>query len=162
MSQGDTFAKQLREAVQEVREAVEGCAPVDWGRPTESEKWPAAALARHIAQGMEPTMASLLAVALDEGGEPELTAEYLSARADRHAAHYGEIRPDEVLALLAENESAALSKLGALSEAQFATTGVLFGETMTAAEVFQGVVLGHMGSHLRSFQATVSAAGVAG
>ena len=155
MSPNDEFINELEGAVREVREAIERSAPDAWNRLAKSEQWPAAALARHIAQGLKPTTASMMAVARGEGGEPELTVEYLYARADRHAAHHADVSKADVLALLAENATATEKLLSALSAGQLKESGMLFGQTMTTVEVFQAVVLGHLRGHLRSFEKTV-------
>ena len=158
MSQNEELIKDLRSAVADARQAIEASDASAWGRIAESEQWTAAALARHITQGVEPTTASMMAVALGEGGEPELTVEYLYARADRHAAHHGAVSKAEVLVLLAENAAATEERLSALSSAQLSESGIIFDQTMTTVENIQGVVLGHLRGHLQSLQQTAGLA----
>ena len=152
MSQADDFAQKLEAVNDALVAAVESCDDAAWQATSADEGWSAAALAHHIAE--DHVLISGVVTGIGAGGfEMPLTPDALDAMNATHAQEFAAVGKSEVIDLAKANCAIAVSALRAMNDDQFAQTAEFFGETMTAAEVTEAILIGHPQGHLESFKA---------
>ena len=152
MSQAEELAQKFEAANAATIASIEACGDAEW-QATGEEGWTAAALAHHIAGGHAGI--SGIVSGIGAGGfEVPVTPEQLDAQNAAHATDFAGIDKATVLDLARDGGQAAAAALRAMSETQLAESAELFGQSMTAAEVAENILIGHVVGHLESFKAT--------
>jgi hypothetical protein len=157
MSQAEDLAKQLEETNAAVIAAIESCDAASWGNTTEEEGWTAAALAHHIGEDHGLIFGLVQGVATEQPG-PDITPQQLDGMNAEHAKNFAGCSKAEVIELANSGCAAATQGLRALSDEQLAKTADFFGNTMTAAQIAQNILIGHAQGHLASFKAATGQA----
>lgn len=153
MSQADQLAQKFEQANATVIASIESCGDAEWQAKSGEEGWTAAALAHHIAGGHSGI--SALVTGVGGGGfEVPITPEQLDTQNLAHAAEFASVDKAAVLELARETGEAAAAALRAMNETQLGETAEFFGQTMTAAQVAENILIGHALGHLESFKAT--------
>ena len=151
MSQAEELAQKFEEANAAAIASIEACGEAEW-QATGEEGWTAAALAHHLAGGHAGI--SGIVTGIGAGGfEVAITPEQLDAQNATHTADFAGINKATVLDLARDGGVAAAAALRAMSETQLAESGDLFGQSATAAEVAENILIGHVLGHLESFKA---------
>lgn len=154
MTRVEELATQFESITTEALEALEAADEASWQATSGAEGWTAAALAHHFSSGLGPIAGLVQAIAT--GGEiPPLTAEMLDARNAENAKANAGAGKQDVVALLKQNAANALSTLRQLSDDELQRSTELFGQTMSADQVAQNILIGHVQGHLESFRNTV-------
>ena len=86
--------------------------------------------------------------------EQRITPEQLDAQNAAHATDFAGIDKATVLDLARDGGQAAAAALRTMSGTQLAESAEFFGQSTTAAEVAENILVGHVLGHLESFKAT--------
>ena len=126
-----------------------------WATTTDSEGWPVAVAAHHVAMGARFT--SDLAVHVAEGGEITWTSEFIDSANAQHAEAFADIGAEEVLAALKEQLPEVSAKIRSLSAEQLARrveTPMEYGSgpIRSGADVIQKMLIDHIEDHLKSIK----------
>jgi hypothetical protein len=152
------LAAKLESANAAVIEAVEGCSEEEWKRVTDSEGWSVGVTARHIAISHLPIMGLVELVA--NGGElPPITMETFHTGNAQHAQEHASCTRDEVLEILRRDGPAAAEKLRGLSDEQLDRSAAMSfagGAEMSAAQIVEGILIGHPHQHMESIKAATA------
>lgn len=155
----ELLAAQFTKTTDDVRAFVEDLPDNRWDATCEAEGWTVAAVARHIAAGIAPETELVEAVANGNPFHPAYHDWELI-----HLANSGNTElvasrsKGEVLELLEVNRERALEMLGRLSDAQLDRTAlvpVISAQPVSAAELIELVLVGHITGHLGSIEAAL-------
>ncbi len=153
MSQAQDLAKKFEDANAMVIASIESCGEAEWGATSGEEAWSAGVLAHHIAE--DHALISGIVTGVGAGGfEMPLTPEQLDAQNAKHAEEFAGIDKATVLDLARTSGAAAAASLRAMSDEQLGESAEFFGQSMTAAQVAENILIGHALGHLESFKAT--------
>jgi hypothetical protein len=154
------LAERFIEATEQVVTLVEEISDERWGWVTSAEGWTVAAVAHHIARAFLPEAALIQQVARGE----EIMAAYKdwtiihSSNAERKE-QFAACTKDEVVELLRANREEALAIVRELSDSQLdnaAVIPIIRPEPLTAGQLVEGLLIGHINGHVASIQATVA------
>ena len=157
MSEAEEIAGRLEELNAQLIAAVEACSDDAWATTTEAEGWTAAALAHHVGVGHETIFGLVQAIATGQYAPPP-TPENLDAGNATHAEQFAAVSKTEVIETANAGVAKAAAGIRQLSDAQLAQTAELFGNTMSAAQIAEGILVGHPDMHLGSFKAATGQA----
>lgn len=151
----EELATQFEAVTAEALQVLEASDESQWQNTSGEEGWTAAALAQHFASGIEPIVGLVQGVAM-QAQMPGLTMEMLDAQNAENAKANAAASKADVIATLKKNTEAALATLRQLSDADLQQSAeVLPDTTMTAEQVAQGILIGHVQGHLASFKSTL-------
>ena len=157
MSRGDELATTFEQVNADAIQAVEGCSEAKWQAKSEAEGWTAAALAHHAAAAQQAIFGMVQTIA--SGGEmPAMSRDDLHSGNAQHAKEFETVGKQDVLTLLRDAATTVPAGLRALTDEQLATsimTPFGGGQQMSAEQVAEGILIGHMQDHTGSFKATV-------
>jgi uncharacterized damage-inducible protein DinB len=158
MSQrSQALVNRFERASQEMIATVERCSDAHWTTKTSSEAWSVGVVAHHVAQGHEAIAGFVKMIATGQP-LPPLTMDTLHQMNAEHAKQYANCTKAETLALLRKNAAAAAGILRELSDEQLDRSApVLGGPPMTAEQMVEQVLVGHMQEHHGSIRATMGA-----
>ncbi len=158
MSRGEELATQFEATNASVIAAVDSLSEAQWGSLSAAEHWSHGVVAHHIAVDHE-AIAGLVQTIATGGTVPPLDSDALDAINAEHAAEAANCTKEETLALLRTEGMSAASMLRGLSDEQLDATAILplLGpEPVTAAQVVENVLVGHINMHLESLQSAAS------
>jgi DinB superfamily len=155
-ARAETLAKQFEAKAEEATRVFEHLSDVDWKKTTSAEKWPVGVVAHHIAGAHELITTAITTVASGQS-VPNLTMDAIHQMNAKHAQDFANCTKGETLALHRKNAATAAAAVRRLSDAELDRSGtVLQGmPPMSAAQVTQGLLIGHIDEHLTSIRATV-------
>lgn len=156
-AQGEALATRLQQATDQLIATIDGCPDAQWQTATTVEGWSAGVTAHHAAGSIEPTTGLLVAVATG-AALPPLTAEAIDARNAQHAQQFAHCTKAETIALARQGVAQAASMLQGLGDEQLAHTATLAligPQPVSAAQLGEFLVLGHLQGHLQSMQAAL-------
>jgi uncharacterized damage-inducible protein DinB len=148
----EALAARLEAANREAVAAVERCSPAAWQATCAAEGWTVAATARHIADQFPPLSRWVAAIATNEPLPPISRAAIDEANA-RNAERFANCDRHETAALLRENGARAVGLIRGLTDEQLDHTAQIAGRPMTAQQVIENVLIGHVQGHLRGILA---------
>ena len=155
-AKGEALAKQFEGKVQEATTVVEKLSDADWRKTTSAEKWSVGVVAHHVAAGHEGIAGIIKTVS---GGQsmPHFTMDMLHAMNAKHAQEHANCTKAETVALHKKNAAAAAAMVRGLDDAHLDRTGtVLAGlPAMSAAQVVERALIGHIDEHIGSIRAAV-------
>ena len=153
MSKGEELAAAFEQANNAAVDAFKGFPASAWQTTTEGEGWTVAALAHHVASGHEPIVGLLQGIAA--GAQlPPLTPEALDQQNASNAAANSAADSAATIALMTEWGPKGAAALRSLSDADLAKTATIFGNSMSASDFAQGIMIGHVTGHLKSLGET--------
>jgi len=135
---------------------IEGCSEEDLNQVTSGEEWSVRVAAHHIAASHEPVAG--LAYLVATGSElPALSMEMFHQMNAKHAADYATVSKADVLAALAQGGAKAAGMVGGFSDEQLDRSAHMaaFGAPMSAQQVVENILIGHITHHLDSIKAAV-------
>ena len=151
------LAEQFEQANRQMIAAIEHCSEAQWKTKTSGEQWSVGVVAHHVAQGHE-AVAGLVRMTANGQPLPPMTMDTIHQMNAEHAKQYANATKDETLALLRKNAAAAASTVRGLSDEQLDRSAPLLGgPPMTAQQMVERVLIGHVKEHHGSIQATVGA-----
>jgi Mycothiol maleylpyruvate isomerase N-terminal domain len=153
---GEAFARQFEAKVEEATALLEKLSDVDWKKTTAAEKWTVAVTAHHIASSYEPATHIIKTIAAGQA-LPHFTPQLLDERNARHAREFADCTKPETIALHKKGAAAAAAAVRDLSDAELATTGIVFTgmPPVSAEELVKRILLGHIDSHFGSIRKTI-------
>jgi uncharacterized damage-inducible protein DinB len=155
-ARGEALARQFETKAAEATALLEELSEADWKKTTAAEKWTVAATAHHIAGSYEPITHIIKTLAAGQA-LPHFTREMLDAMNAQHAKEFAACTKAETIALHEKGSAAAAAAVRGLSDAELAKTGtVLAGmPPMSAEQMVQGALLGHIDEHFGSIRKTI-------
>jgi hypothetical protein len=154
----DQLARRYEDAVANFISDVEGLSDADLRAKTDVEGWTVAACAHHAATASAP-LASMAQAAAMGGPMPPITQAMLDEMNAKHAQDFAACSREETLAAIREQAPAAAQVVRGLSDEQLGRAAELpFGMTMTAEQIIENVLIGHLVGHSQSIRAVTAAA----
>jgi hypothetical protein len=156
MSQrSQALAEQFEQGHRQMVATMERCSDAQWKSKTSGEQWSVGVVAHHVAQALEAVAGIVRMIATGQR-LPPLTMDDLHKMNAEHAKQYANVTKDETVALLRKNGAAAAGTVRGLSDEQLDRSApVLGGPLMTAQQLVEQGLIGHVKEHHGSIQATV-------
>ena len=156
-TRADALATRFEQACRDFACTIQGMSDRAWNSTTSEEGWTVAAVAHHAAGSSGPI--SLMARAAATGAPmPPLTMDALNQMNADHAKQYANVSRDETLAFLLETAEPAAATVRSLSDEQLNGKAMMpFGAEMTAEQIIENVLIGHLIGHGASIMAAVPA-----
>jgi hypothetical protein len=155
-AKGEAFAKQFEAKVKEATALLEKLSDADWKKTTAGEKWTVAVTAHHIASSYEPVTHIIKTIAADQA-LPHFTPQMLDEMNAQHAKEFAGCTKAETIALHKKGAAGAPAAVRGLSDVELAKTGPVFTgmPPMSAEEMVQRALLGHIDEHFGSIRKTI-------
>jgi uncharacterized damage-inducible protein DinB len=151
------LAEQFEQANRQMTATIERCSDAQWKTKTSGETWPVGVVAHHVAQSHEGISGLVHMIATGQQ-LPPMTMDMINQGNAEHAKKFANVTREETLALLKKNGAAAASAVRGLSDEQLDRSApVLGGSPMTAQQVIERILIGHVKEHHGSIQAVVGA-----
>jgi len=151
-ARAEELARRFEQTHQEMIAAVEGCSDAQWRATCPDEGWSVAVTSHHVARAVPGHVERIRRVA---DGQPLNLGSWDTVHANnaRRAEQYADVARDEVLAMLRGEGPAAAALVRGLSDDQLDRTGVnRDNQTITAAQIVEQSLIGHITSHLSSIR----------
>ena len=155
-AKGEAFARQFEAKVQEATAVLEKLTDADWKKTTAAEKWTVGVTAHHIARSYEPITHIIKTIAAGQG-LPNFTPQMLDEMNAQHAKEFAGCTKPETIALFKKGAAAAAVAVRGLSDAELAKSGTVFTgmPPMSAEEMVERALLGHIDEHIGSIRHTI-------
>jgi len=147
--QAQELAQRFEQANAEAIGVVEGCPEEQWRAHHAGEGRSVNVLAHHIAVGHHAIAEWVQGIATGQP-LPALTMESFTEPNAQHARQFVNVTKPEVITELQQQGAAAARLVRGLSDEQLDRTGELLGQQRRARDVIEGILIGHVRSHLRS------------
>lgn len=148
----ETLAAQFEQANNDLIRTIEPMTDAQWKAVCSGENWSAGVVAHHVAGGHQP-ISGLVQAAATGQPLPPLTPEMLNQGNARHAQEYANCTKAETLDLLRQNGRTAAGVVRGLSDEQLQRSAPVFGNDMTAEQMIQNILIGHVQAHTASIKA---------
>jgi uncharacterized damage-inducible protein DinB len=138
-------------------DAIEGCSEQQLRAECAGEGWPVVVTAHHVALAY-PAIAGLVQAIATGQPLPPLTAQQLDAINAKHAEECADVSREETVAVLRREGAAAAEIVRGLDNAQLDRTAAIVlvgGETWSAADTIERVLIGHALDHGQSIRASL-------
>lgn len=149
---GESLAQRFEQTNNDVIQAVEQCSDSKWQAKTAPEGWPVAVTAHHIA-GSHEVIGGLVQAIANGQPLPPLTPEMLDQMNAQHAQQFANCSKPETISMLREGGAKAVSALRGLSDEQLQRSAPFMGQTFTAQQMAENVLIGHPQMHGQSIRA---------
>jgi len=143
-----------QKAFDEFTATVEGLSDAQWRATCAGEGWTAAVTARHIAQA--PPFTLDLAQTVANGQPlPPITFAMRDQMNAQHAQEHADCSKEEVLGIIRQNAPTVVTAIRGFSDQQLDRSAhfAAMGRDMTAQQVIEMIVIGHVQQHLGSIKA---------
>ncbi|MBF6599447.1 MAG: DinB family protein [Dehalococcoidia bacterium] len=156
-SKAEEMATRFEQASDDMASTVQALSDDEWRAQTKEEGWTVAACAHHAATSTGP-IAMMIAAAAGKGDMPDITVDMLHQMNADHARQFAGCSKEETLAALRETTGPAASVVRGLSDDELQRTATLpLGMEMTAEQIIENVLIGHLQQHGASIAAAVPA-----
>ena len=150
----EALAAQFEQANNDLIKAVESMSDAQWKATCTSEGWPVGVTAHHVGGGHHAIGG--LAQAIANGQPvPPLSMEQINQGNAQHAQQYANCNKAETLELLRRDGDAAASMVRGLSDEQLQRSASVIGNQMTAEQVIQNILIGHVQMHGASIKQAI-------
>lgn len=141
-----TLARQLEHANHELAATIEGLSDAQWHAKTPGDTRSVGVVAHHVATSHK--MVAGLVEAIAHGQPvPPITMDMVHQGNAAHAAQYAHCTKAETLALLRQNGAAAVATVRGLGDAELDRSVTFPLGTMSAAQVIERILIGHVHDH---------------
>lgn len=148
-----SLAERFEQANRELIHTVEGLSDAQWRTKTTGEGWSVAVVAHHVAGGHQGIAGFVARIA---HGEPvSLDMDMINKGNAEHAIQHANATKAETLALLRQNGAAAAATVRGLGDTELDRVGGSMG--MTAAQVIERILIGHVHDHHGSIRKAIGA-----
>jgi uncharacterized damage-inducible protein DinB len=148
-----TLAERFEQANRELIHTVEGLSDAQWRTTTAGEGWSVAVVAHHVAGGHQGIAGFVTEIA---NGKPiSLDMDMINKGNAEHAVQFANATKGETLALLRQNGAAAAATVRGLGDTHLDRVGGSMG--MTAAQVIERILIGHVHDHHGSIRKAIGA-----
>lgn len=153
----ESLAKKFESTAAEMTSVIGKLSDADWTKVTAAEKWPVGVTAHHVA-GAHESIAGIVKTVAAGQSIPNFTTGMLDQMNAKHAQEHAGCTRAETLALHQKGVATAAATVRGLSDAELDRSGtVLTGApAMTAQQVVEGVLIGHIDDHMGSIKKTVA------
>jgi Mycothiol maleylpyruvate isomerase N-terminal domain len=156
-NKADTLATRFEQASNEFASRLQGLSDGDWQSKTVEEGWTVAATAHHAAGSSAP-ISMMVRSAATGSPMPPITVDGLNQMNADHAKEFANVSREATLALLRETTGPAANLVRGLSDEQLTRKAMMpFGMEMTAEQIIEAVLIGHITGHATSITAAVPA-----
>ena len=155
-AKSEQLARQVEAKSHEAIATLEKLTDADWSKVTAAEKWSVGVTAHHMASVLEPICAMIRAVAAGQA-PGNLSMEMIDEMNVQHARDSAGCTRAETIELHRKGTTAAAATIRGLTDAELARSGMVFKSMppMTAEQLIQGGLLGHVDEHYGSIRKTV-------
>ncbi len=156
-TRGEALAKRFEDANNELMAAAEGCSDEQWRTSCSGEGWSVGVTAHHVAASSEVIAGLIQALATGQA-LPPVTSEMLDQGNATHAQESANCTREETLELLRRGGRSRASIVRGLSDEQLdrgAPIALMGGQTVTAGQFVEVVLIGHPKGHLASIRSAV-------
>ncbi len=157
---GSLLASRLEQANADLRDVVAGCDDDAWQRVTSVTGWPVGVVASHVAGGQKLIAGWVQSLANGQPVAVDMPMVHESNKA--HAEKRRDVTREQVQESLGRNGEAAAATLRSLTDEQLdrsAPIAIFEGEEVTAAELADRLLVGHVLGHLREIRDTIGVRG---
>ena len=154
-STGESLAEKVEATNNELLELVKGLSDQQWRMPCADEGWPVGVTAHHVAESLGNLTG--LVQALASGAQvPPITMDALNQGNAEHALRAANVTKAETAKLLSDNIVAGAAALRGLNDGQFGAKATLPLGELSAAEIVEGIMVGHTGMHIHGIRAAIA------
>jgi uncharacterized protein (TIGR03083 family) len=150
-SKSAELAARFEQANGELIALVSGCPDAKWRATTADEQWSVAVVAHHVAAN-HATIAGVAKMVAHGETLPPMQMDSIHAMNAQHAREHAQATKAETLALLRQGGDSAAALVRGLSDEQLARSASLLGQTMSAAQVIERILIGHVVQHTGSLR----------
>jgi uncharacterized damage-inducible protein DinB len=147
----EALATQFERANDALISRIESLTDAQWKAICADEGWTVGVTAHHVAQGHGVITGMAQAIAAGQT-LPPMTWEMLNEGNAKHAQEFAGVSKTETLALLRQSGPAAAAAVRSMSDDQLQRSASLMGNPMTAEQIVQGILIGHVTQHSASIQ----------
>ena len=148
-----TLAEGFEQANRELIQTVEGLSDAQWRTKTTSEGWSVGVVAHHVAGGHQGIAGIVKKIAHSEPFTFDM--DMIHKGNAEHAVQHANTTKAETLALLRQNGAAAAATVRGLGDTQLDRVGGSMG--MTAVQVIERILIGHVRDHHGSIRKAIGA-----
>jgi uncharacterized damage-inducible protein DinB len=149
-----SYAERLEQVNRDLIATVERLSDSEWRTPTSGEGWSAGVVAHHVAENHH-ALSGLVQLVANGQPLPNFTWDAIHQGNAEHARKHARTTKAETLELLRTNGAAAAAAVRGLTDAQLDRGASLMGGTMTAAELIERILIGHVVQHHDSIRGVV-------
>jgi hypothetical protein len=152
------YAERIEETNAALIALLEGCSSADWTAVGPHDARSVGVLAHHVASAY-PFAAGLVTTLASGQPLPAVTMQMVHQLNAQQAAQYADYAKGETIDLLRTNGAAAATAIAELGDGQLERTSALAlvgGHTVSADQVIEMLVLGHLREHLVSIRAALA------
>ena len=151
-----TLASRFEEANREIVSTLEKCSDGEWRTKCAGETWSVGVVAHHVAESHAGIARIIQAIAAGQP-LPTVTTEMIDQRNAQHAQEHASCMKQETLDLMRKNGASAATTVRGLSDEQLQRTGTLRAGPMSAEQVIEGILIGHVKGHTASIRSAIGA-----
>ncbi len=157
-ARAEALARRFEAKAQEAAGVFERLSDADWKKITAAEQWSVGVVAHHIAVSHE-TIAGLIKTLGDGKPGPNLPMDAIHAMNAKHAREQAGCTKADTLALHRKNTASVAALIRSIDDAALDRSGpVISGlPDMSAGQLAEGLLVGHVDEHLGSIRSTVGA-----
>jgi uncharacterized damage-inducible protein DinB len=153
---GRSLAQGFDQANSALIATVEGLSDAEWRAATVGDGRSVGVVAHHVAESHRQIAG--LAQAIAAGREvPPITMDMIHQGNAAHAARHANCTKAETLALLRQNGAAAAAIVRGLGDPELDRSAALAMGTMSAAQVIERILIGHVQDHHGTIRKTIGA-----
>jgi uncharacterized damage-inducible protein DinB len=152
----EQLAARFARSNDELIAVADHCPDAQWHAICPAEGWTVGVTLHHVADDYAALLEVIEAIATGHA-VPAWTRELLDQRNANHARQFARCTKDETLTLLRRNGAALERTIRRLSDEQLTHTGRVLDQELSAAQVVDLLLLGHIRNHLASIRAALEA-----
>ena len=150
------LANRFEEANREIISTLERCSDAQWRAKCAGETWSVGVVAHHVAESHAAIARIIQTIAAGQP-LPNVTTEMIDQRNAQHAQQHADCTKQETLDLLRKNGGSAAATVRGLSDEELGRSGTLRAGLMSAEQVVEGILIGHVKGHVTSIRAAIGA-----
>ena len=156
-TKAEQLAAKFEQTAKDFESKIKALSDSEWRANTPEEGRTVAACAHHAAASATP-LSMMVQAAATGGAMPAITQEGLDQMNAEHAKQFANVSKEDTLKVLNETTPQAAQVVRALSDEQLARKATLpFGMEMSAEQIVENVLIGHIQGHGASIAAAVPA-----
>lgn len=152
----EALAREFEQANQEMIAEVERSSDAQWKAKSANDERAVGVVANHVAGGHKAIGEWVRVVAVGDAALP-VTMELINEANARHAVAKANCTKEETLDLLRRNGEAAAALVRGFSDEQLDRGTNFNGHQMTAQQMIEHILIGHIRNHLQSMRAATPA-----
>lgn len=152
----EALARQFEQANQEMIAEVERSSGAQWKATSANDERSVGVVANHVAGGHK-SIGEWVRVVAEGVTAPPITMDMINEANARHAVAKANCTKDETLDLLRRNGAAAAALVRGYSDEQLDRGTNFNGHPMTAQQMIEHILIGHIRNHLQSMRGAKTA-----